>query len=60
MAAPRFVYDNWQVVDVLPTLRESLESPMVAFINRNDRRPDYDVRTPRPDTNSQTLYFAAP
>lgn len=60
MAAPRFVYDNWQVVDVLPALRESLETPMVAFINRNDRRPDYDVRTPRPDTNSQILYFAAP
>ena len=27
---------------------------------RTDRRDDYDVRTPRPATNSQTLYFAAP
>ena len=33
---------------------------MVAFINRNDRRADYDIRTPRPNTNTQTLYFAAP
>ena len=33
---------------------------MVAFLNQNDRRDDYDVRTPRPATNSQTLYFAAP
>ena len=57
---PRFVYDNWQTVDVPPSLRDGIDSPMVAFINRNDRLPDYDVRTPRPNTNSQTVYFAAP
>ncbi len=57
---PRFVYDNWQIVDVPPLLRDGLDSPMVVFINRNNRLPDYDVRTPRPNTHSQTLYFAAP
>ncbi len=57
---PRFVYDNWQIVDVPSSLRDGIDSPMVAFINRNDRLPDYDVRTPRPNTNSQTVYFAAP
>ena len=60
MPAPRFVYDNWQVVDLAPGLRDGLDSPMVAFLNQNNRRDDYDVRTPRPATNSQTLYFAAP
>ena len=60
MPAPRFVYDNWQVVELAPGLRDGLDSPMVAFLNQNDRRDDYDVRTPRPATNSQTLYFAAP
>lgn len=60
VAAPRFVYDNWQVFDIPPALRDGLASPMVAFINRNDRLADYDIRTPRPNTNAQTLYFAAP
>lgn len=57
---PRFVYDNWQIVDVPASLRDGIDSPMLAFINRNDRLPDYDVRTPRPNTNSQTVYFAVP
>ncbi len=60
MPAPRIVYDNWQVVELAPGLRDGLDSPMVAFLNQNDRLDDYDVRTPRPATNSQTLYFAAP
>ena len=60
MPAPRFVYDNWQVVELAPGLRDGLDSPMVVILNQNDRRDDYDVRTPRPATNSQTLYYAAP
>ena len=60
MPAPRFVYDNWQVVELAPGLHDGLDSPMVAILNQNDRRDDYDVRTPRPATNSQTLYYAAP
>jgi len=60
LAAPGFVYDHWQVVNLAAELRDGLDAPMIAFLNRNDRREDYDVRTPRPATNSQTLYFAAP
>lgn len=48
------------MVELADSLRDGLDSPLIAFINQNDRRDDYDVRTPRPATNSQTLYFAAP
>ena len=42
------------------SLRDGLDSPMVAFLNRNNRLADFDLRTPRPATNILTLYFAAP
>ena len=57
---PRFVFDNWQVEEVPESLRDGLDSPMVAFLNRNNRLADFDLRTPRPATNILTLYFAAP
>lgn len=55
-----FIFDNWQIVELPNTIRDGIDSPLIAFINQNDRDGVGDVRTPQPATNQETLYFVPP
>jgi hypothetical protein len=59
LPAVNFLYDNWSIVDLPDSIRSGLNTPLVAFINQNDRDGVGDVRTPQPATNIQTLYFGS-
>lgn len=55
-----FTYDNWAIIDLPDNMRTGISTPLIAFINSNDRDGVGDVRTPQPATNLETLYFASP
>ena len=58
--APAFIYDNWGNPDIPARIRDGIDSPMVAILNRNDRRTVRSNATAQPNTGVQTLYFAPP
>ncbi len=60
LPAVSFTYDNWTLVELPATIQDGIETPMIAFINQNDRDGIGDVRTPQPATNIETLYFGSP
>lgn len=53
-----FVFDNWQIVDAPAGLMTSLQNPMIAFINVNDK--ETVGGTPQPGNNQETLYYVPP
>ncbi len=55
-----FVFDNWQRITVEGNIIQSLQTPLIAFVNQNDRDGIGDRRTPQPATGLQTLYFVPP
>jgi Tol biopolymer transport system component len=55
-----FVFDNWRSVEIPADINSRLNTPLIAFINQNDRDGIGDVRTPQPATNVQTLYYVPP
>jgi len=55
-----FIFDNLQIVDLPNSLRQGIASPLIAYINQNDRDQTGNPLTPQPPTNLQTLYFAPP
>lgn len=59
LPVPGFLYDNWSIADIPDSIKAGIRSPMVAFINQNDRDGVGDVRTPQPATNLETLYYAS-
>ncbi len=54
------MFDNWKLVQLPADLLTLLQTPMIAFINTNDRDGVGDTRTPQPATNVQTLYYMPP
>lgn len=54
------MFDNWKLADVSPDILASLSTPLLAFINQNDRDGIGDTRTPQPATGLQTLYYIPP
>lgn len=60
LASIGFTYDNWSIVDIPDNIKNGIGSPLVAFINQNDRDGVGDVRTPQPATNLETLYYGSP
>src|SRR4051812_46763956 len=55
-----FIFDNWQLLTVPPDIMTSLSSPMLAFVNQNDRDSVPNGGTPQPATGLETLYYVAP
>ncbi len=53
-----FTYDTWTIIDLPENIRGEITSPLIAFINQNDR--DGVGGTPQPASDIQTLYFASP
>ena len=56
----RLVFDNWQLGDVLETIRGGISSPLVAFVSANQQQTIGNIATAQPFTGVQTLYFASP
>ena len=59
LPSARFVYDNWNIIEIPENIKDGIDNPTIAFINQNDRDGIGDVRTPQPATNVETLYFAS-
>jgi Tol biopolymer transport system component len=59
-AAVGFVFDNWQRVELSDAALALLGSPVIAFLNDNNRDRVGDARTPQPATNVQQLYYVPP
>lgn len=55
-----FVFDNWNMVDLPQNFVTNLNTPWLAFINKNDREDRTNPRTPQPSTNKEVLYYLPP
>lgn len=53
-----FTYDNWEFLDLPSDMGSRLNSPMIAFLNTNNRTGS--AATPQPGNNIQTLYYVFP
>jgi Tol biopolymer transport system component len=59
-ASVGFVFDNWQRVELSDNALTLLGSPVIAFLNDNNRDQVGDARTPQAATNIQQLYYVLP
>lgn len=59
-ATAGFIFDNWELLTVSRDILTSLSSPLVAYINQNDRDTVPNQGTPQPATGLETLYYASP
>ncbi len=59
-ATTGFVFDNWKLLDLPAGVLSSLNSPLIAFVNQNDRDGIGNAGTPQPATNIETLYYVSP
>lgn len=55
-----FLFDNWALVDVSENILTTLNTPLIAFINQNDRDNVSNQGTPQPATGLETLYYVPP
>ena len=55
-----FIFDHWELLDLPDAIRDGIDSPLIAFINRNDIETIANIATAQPATNIATLYFASP
>jgi Tol biopolymer transport system component len=55
-----FVFDEWETVELPASIQDGLETPLIAFINENDRDTVGNALTPQPATNVETLYYMSP
>jgi Tol biopolymer transport system component len=55
-----FVYDNWKLADLPENILDTLKSPVIAFINQNDKDAIPNNGTPQPATGLETLYYVSP
>jgi Tol biopolymer transport system component len=55
-----FQFDNWTQVDIPDSIRKGISSPMLAFLNTNDKQTIANLSTAEPPTNVETLYYTSP
>lgn len=55
-----FIFDNWELLTVPKDILTSLASPMLAFVNQNDKDAIPNQGTPQPATGLETLYYVPP
>jgi len=55
-----FVFDNWTLVELPADINSRLSTPLIAFINQNDRDNISNGGTPQPATNVEMLYYVPP
>lgn len=59
-ASVSFAYDNWDFVSAPSNIETSLSTPLLAYVNTNNRDLTGDARTPQPGNNTETLYYLNP
>ncbi|MFN8375841.1 MAG: hypothetical protein U0694_23585 [Anaerolineae bacterium] len=57
---PMTLFDNWELLDIPTALSDGIGSPLIAFLNRNDRETIRNLSTAQPQTDIETLYYVAP
>jgi len=55
-----FVFDNWDVLDVPPSIADGVTSAMIAFSSANNRQTIANIATAQPFTGIQTVFFVSP
>ena len=55
-----FVFDNWDVADIPPEIKDGIQNQMIAFISANRQESIANIATAQPFTGVQTVYFASP
>lgn len=53
-------YDNTNFIDAPNNILNLLNSPLIAYLNTNNRDSVGDVRTPQPGNDIETLYYVSP
>ncbi len=54
-ATVRFTYDNWEMMQAPARIVDALQSPMIAYVNQNDKTTVGG--TPLPANDIETLYY---
>ena len=55
-----FVFDNWDVANIPPEVKDGIQNQMIAFISANRQESIANIATAQPFTGIQTVYFASP
>ncbi|NWF70411.1 MAG: PD40 domain-containing protein [Chloroflexi bacterium] len=53
-------FDNWELFDVIEALEDGISTPLIAFLNQNNRETIRNLSTAQPQTDNETLYYVAP
>ena len=53
-------FDNWTIAELPLSIKDGISSPMIAFLNANNRQSIGNIATALPNTGQQTLYFVSP
>ncbi len=54
------LFDNWVSVEIPDSLRDGIGTPLIAFLNRNDRETIRNLSTAQPESDIETLYYVSP
>ena len=55
-----FIFDNWELLTVPKDILSSLTTPLLAYVNQNDKDSVPNRGTPQPATGLETLYYVPP
>lgn len=55
-----YVFDNWDVSDLVPEVKDGIDNQMIAFVSANRQETIANIATAQPFTGVQTVYFASP
>ena len=53
-------FDNWTIAELPDSIKDGISSPMIAFLNANNRQSIGNIATALPNTGQQTLYLVSP
>lgn len=59
-ATDTVTYDNFQSVDIPDSIADGLDTPLIAFLVRNEGETITNLSTALPTNNVETLYFTSP
>ena len=58
--ATGLVFDNWDVLEIPPSIADGISSAMIVFASSNNRQTIANIATAQPFTGVQILYFVSP
>lgn len=54
------LFDNWELIEIPEALSDGIGTPLIAFLNSNDRETIRNLSTAQPQSDNETLYYVAP